>query len=1715
MSKKMIIVLIPMALLMVLLFIFGINFYKNKLNTFQADGHIINSKAGSANKVYFTKNTPYKLTGTKVIFENEKGEKKKFSNKTFIHYEDGSISAFTKAVVLNLNDISDEVDAYKYYNTHTGSIFTKKNNYYEISYLDKSLKFDNFLIKLSDSKFMIIARDIKISIGDTKRTVTNGYVEVKYLDGKIIKIDNQEFSLQNISDEATIKVNALTINLSDKTLYTNEENKLKLNDIQINSKKNVDIEKDKNNTIINNTNNTTNNNNQTNTIINSKSSKNNGKKLPNIDGNIVDTTDIIETITKNSTIKDAEFIVSSMQTTSVSLSSEIKVTDVDSTLVGDINVKIINAATGDVVYEKNYPEGSKVIQIENNALVPEVTYILAVNSNYKKNNVNYNKDFVQKTFTTEPIGVGIEKNYVSTDEISVLLEKKDYSLVNSVECKLLSKEGQVLKTMPVSLSSEEKRQVDFTDLDSNTEYKVILTNFTYKDVIVTENFDVLKTLKTLKVKPTFGNLSFLIDKKNSEFKLIANNVNDPQKGVVSYRYEIYDATTLGEAPAIATIEKNDSSNAVVKVDGKNIERKKPYVFRLVAIFNDNEKEYEYVTDYSDIMVMDGSDFPTVTFEKEKVTFERIKGTLKINDSGETIDYENNPITITFTDSVGESKTFTSTGTLDIPIDLNDLRSNETYSIAVTTKVDLKDGNDPIDACRIASVIVKTESPNPFKLYYNVDKDNVTDAFKVAAQLTDAEDDATLEANTLTGLSINIYKGLTTSSGLVKSVKLNDTNEEPYSSTLKGEYYDEEFSITPSTFGMKNEDFTSEYYTIQITDAYDYTKYKNDLPIKNNTVYVRTNNYVPELPDDPNKAVTAVTIKNKEAGAKHRDDLDPETIVGYVVKATYDNSQKYANSITYYIKDAKTNEVVDTYVYDVPASGEIGYVYLYLEDGKKYGENDKKFRRGKEYYFSYTADLTLNGNNITYPTVPVTLRSPVVTPEKQPFSLKLYPKTNDSQKFSWKYSFQDIDNASYDNKAYYKIGDINLGSVTMEQTNSNEYKTLDFPITTYGDFKIVTKQALINEEEKITTDTQVEQYYEQAYTPVVENYTVTVETNRAVVTFDKYEEDKEFFDRVAGANIKFECEGHSTTIKGYEFENGKIVIDLSDIEDYVGKNVKPTITLYYDDGTYGFETEGDYFALQTLKTEKNATSNYLYLDPSSNVLSKASANASFFTSTFNIGSKSLQLKTLNENKTKTLNLKNTSAGMSYNEILVSPKKLSGVNTNNVGNETFKFNTIIPGISIQNESGEATITPKLNNVNINASIYGASGSVMQGDEVYIEVYNSQDDEMVKKVKLKVSDFNSTINIDGLKPKTNYYFRVFANILSSGEYTYTQLYDINEESNTVKYSFETLDNIGISNEAVSYEADTYNDRLLHLSYNLTELKGYDKIKYEIYKVTDSGNEKVNINIEDETEFKKEMSKDIPIPIDCGIDAQNKYIVKIIPIVTVGENDVELVNGNAEYDFPVLYVPYVGVSSSVLEETGDFAFKINIKDYQKSIIDGKYQVKLFNEDGDNITPEEYKNVDFDIDTVNNMIVVPDATVDEKYTIRIIYEQDLYNNSTKKVSKEKSYTGGITNNEGINIGTVSADTNLEDKTKVNLLFFESYRLTDIEKVRYSIYDTNGNATDGIIDFVPELINTGTDTYYRITLPNKIDTSGIYYVVMQFIYNDKIVGEESVEYRYL
>lgn len=1724
MKKKIVTIVLPVLIVIAVIFSFGIYAYQKSFNQFKTDGHIITQTKNSYQKYYFKEGNKYRINNHKVEFKDADNKELKIPDTTFLHYTDGSISTFKKTVVLDLNDLASTT--YKYYNVFPGSIFSKRNDSYQIDYLDKVLTFKYFLLKISENKYMIVGNTFTLKIGDETRIVEGTYLEIEYLEGNIIRLENQEIALQNISSELAIIFDNVTIDLLTKNIYLNNDKKLNMNEITIDSDDNIEITSDNEDTT--NKDEETENNQE-------EQQQNNNPNLPNINNGNIDLEDdsTEEIVDKNARIKDAEFTITSLEVTANRLRAEVKITDEENVLTGDLNIKIVEASSNKIVYQTKEDSGTNLLQIEDESLSPETNYILIINSDYEKNGVTYNKDFVQKTFVTEALGVNLKKNYITSNKISTIVEKQSYSDVVQVDVEILDSQNSTLQNKTIDLTSD-SQEVIFTDLDANTKYKIIVNNFIYSNAIISDNFTIEQEYKTLKQKPVIGETSYSINKKEGEFNLNIDKITDPNNGIVSYRYEVYDARLLEENPtSLVSIEKDNKSAAVVKVDDKTIERGVPYVFKVFVIFNDNEKEIEYETDYSNIMMLEGVEFPTVRFEKKKVTFEKIEGNLIISDPGNTINLTNGSIiSVIYSDSVGSTNSITASGNLNIPISINNLRSNESYTFAVFASVNLQDGNPIIDNCYIGSVVVQTESPNPFRLEYTVDESNVSNAFDITAQLiSDQESDTTLEASTLSGIKFNLYSGRTTSGTLVKSVRKVDRNLEPYVSTLQTEYYDTKFAINPALFGLKNQDLTAEYYTIEVTDAYDYTSHQNNLPINNNVITVKAKGAIPDLPDDPNNAMDVTIIRNRDAGEEHyRSDLNAETIAGYRVRANYDNSKKYAKKITYYLHDAKTGEVLETKEYEVPTDGEIAYENFYINDGLGYGNKDKKFRRGEKYYFTFTILLDLNMDGLgetTYPSEGLTLKSKEIAPEKQAPILKFYPVTSTSSSYDWKYSFQDVDKATYENKLYAEKGDLNIGEYTLKSTNEDEWQILSFPVNAGGQFRLYTKEALINSEDNLLDTTHVSHYYEGLYTAQTKKYNIYLETNRVIFELSDYEANKNFYNRVAKASIKFSSGKEMISVDNILIDNGHLVVDLAKIEKLIGKTITPEVTLYYDSGVYGFETEGNLFALQQLQTNQNSELFYYVVDEN-HLVPRADASGSLFAKEFDLSRKRLELTEDITKKQLSLPLSFTNKGVSYNYEYISPKKIEAVimQCENDDN-TFTFDSVIPGISLLNDEGSANIAPTLVGAKIKATLSGISENKIQDNKISIEVYETDENGIASKrvttLNKTVNDFNNIIEITELRPETNYYLKFFANVLKGESYQYTQLYDVDFQTNDRNYYFKTLGNIGISKAKVIYQASSYDDRNLLLTYNLEELIGYDRIEYEVYKQKKSETgettwEKVELDIDSDHVFKQSMEKEIDIPVDCGVEAEFNYRIKIMPYVSdefEGETvDVALDTETVNYTFAPLYNPYISVVRQV-NDSSTLEVKINVKDHNKTVVDGKYKIVVENSEGEDVTPTEYKNVDFDISDINNRITITNVSINEQYKVKILYKQDSYNNSSKIIEKEQSYTVFLYDNGGIYIGNVYADTNLDDKTKINLSFFDSFKLTEITDIRYSIYDSTGYSIDNAIKFLPTQYHTGDSTYYQITLPDTISTNGVYYIAIQFLKNGSVVGEESLEYRYL
>ena len=61
--------------------------------------------------------------------------------------------------------------------------------------------------------------------------------------------------------------------------------------------------------------------------------------------------------------------------------------------------------------------------------------------------------------------------------------------------------------------SKETKEVLFTDLQPDTKYSLKIHDILYDNYIVSDDYSVEISAKTLKEKPTIGDLAFAIDKK--------------------------------------------------------------------------------------------------------------------------------------------------------------------------------------------------------------------------------------------------------------------------------------------------------------------------------------------------------------------------------------------------------------------------------------------------------------------------------------------------------------------------------------------------------------------------------------------------------------------------------------------------------------------------------------------------------------------------------------------------------------------------------------------------------------------------------------------------------------------------------------------------------------------------------------------------------------------------------------------------------------------------------------------------------------------------------------------------------------------------------------------------------------------------------------------------------------------------------------------------
>ena len=191
-NKSFLVISIVGILALVLMVTAGITLGRQKGTSFQADGYVMETSEqddGTLQAVQdqFAAGSNYKANamGT-VTLKDLEGTSVQMEKESFVHYTDGSLSAFAEGTIVDMNQV--DAGLMTSYNapaqtvlSSSGANYVTDNNSYELSFTD-------FLWKLTDTKYMAVSSNIQMQLAGGDTATAEGFVEFTYLEAGIVQI---------------------------------------------------------------------------------------------------------------------------------------------------------------------------------------------------------------------------------------------------------------------------------------------------------------------------------------------------------------------------------------------------------------------------------------------------------------------------------------------------------------------------------------------------------------------------------------------------------------------------------------------------------------------------------------------------------------------------------------------------------------------------------------------------------------------------------------------------------------------------------------------------------------------------------------------------------------------------------------------------------------------------------------------------------------------------------------------------------------------------------------------------------------------------------------------------------------------------------------------------------------------------------------------------------------------------------------------------------------------------------------------------------------------------------------------------------------------------------------------------------------------------------------------------------------------------------------
>lgn len=1466
-GKSFIFILGISIVTLIILVLGSIFFAKDNSLAFSGDGYIITT---NSEKVYFKSGTTYKENLNKeYAFVDDNKKDVSVSKESFVHYNDNSIGFMKNGAIMDLESANKSI--IPYYNITNKSTITYNNGKYYISTANGDLDFTNILGRISDNKYIVAGKGIKLKLPEVITVVEGNYFEITFIEDGIVKIENQEVSYQTTTQDTYIYVgDKIVINLGSMKVVYDGESEMSLSQITIDGNENIDILPDDKavkegentggpientgNDVIDNPNN--NQDNQGNNNDNKDNNDDNDKK--------------------EDTSASIELVEASVTTNKIKAS--FKYNNI-SNVSGNVVLSIIDISTGNKVYNKVIDKTKETDDITVESLSPDTNYLMTISNN--SNNVN--TQYFSQAFRTDELGLVLNKVYATSDSLTYTIDYLENSNVSSVTLSLYDSKMNQVGTSLIS-SKSNNNELTFSNLDSNTSYtakidNVVMGNMNYVNVYSLDRTDI-----TLKEAPDATTMEMEAVGKKSTAYLGVSKVTDNDSSIVSYTYKIYDRNYSGDSDNVVLYskkidaDKNDTTSSSLRLDIKDLPAEYRslgyYRFSVDITYFDNEKtkviknnqissEF-YMTLEEEPQEEEDRVILEFKQDYENTTYNTIVGRIKIKDKGHKLlvkgrDGWVNDTVYTLNYYTGDisskkriiydvdSSNIDEDGNIIIDIEINGLVNNSGYIFELYADQGFDDDTLFLIVDRSFSGTTKADVD---KLKFSVDRVNLstdTNVINFDGTIVATNPDSN---DTLAYVTATLYKGST--------VEIGNIIGEPI--TISGnDIFNKNYNFTNNSFGItdvldltsKSGDTLYQNYTIALTEAY----YESG-----NLVEVEDNVYTYSISlaymlgrqlEEPTIIVEPILNGDSD------ETLDESTIIGYEVTAGA--SIERLKSL---LGDLGI-EAINYYIYKLDNSGNETLIKTVSTDSlstELYFKGINEYNRGGRYVFKY--DISIAGLTEKYPTVPVA--SEEFDPEKQSPLFTMYKSYTNSDSAVYKYKFVDIDDAMHKEsddtyKFYYGIGE-STDYLEKELVISDEYQELviddlnkddEYNINFYKEI-IDGRPVLVNIlEDKFESLQNIDDYdvkYELEY---------SINDNRLGI----HMLSNEFLDRIILYKVVIKSDGvedyseiynrDDLTICPKTGHNDCIVIDYADIERFKAKNSTVSVKAYYDNGLSGI----DLYNTDTNLLGKELNHGYVFEDSEHNYLSLKNSGefkVGYSNSVYNysVENNNIYIGDLfNENVNNSLGISYLSNGILFkNNGNYYPKGISLDNIDSDDN-SFRFDSIIPKVSPN--VGVRTISK----INLGVTFSGLTVNSLQEQfklednnyYVYVELFDNAEltgDPREGKIKLSLDGNNINIDsfeFDNLLPDYKYYYKLYAYLKqNTGNYEKVELFDAVNTSSYVNSTYEVstlsakeIFDVNLYGSGIAFNAKyntKYTGRNFELQYSASSYKDYN-LKVQLF--------------------------------------------------------------------------------------------------------------------------------------------------------------------------------------------------------------------------------------------------------------------------------------------